>query len=110
MDLTVSPPVQANEAAILAAVAAQRDEAVALLEELVAAPSLLGDEAGAQALMKREFERNGLDIHEFEVDEERIRDHPGYSPSLISYAGRRNVVGVHRPAGPATGLRRMNRR
>ncbi|MGI9154144.1 MAG: hypothetical protein ACR2IY_09765, partial [Rubrivivax sp.] len=59
-----------DEAAILAAVAAQRDEAVALLQELVAAPSLLGDEAGAQVLMKREFERNGLDIHEFEVDED----------------------------------------
>jgi acetylornithine deacetylase len=92
-----------DETAILAAVAAQRDEAVALLTELVAEPSLLGAEPGAQALMRREFERNGLDIHEFEVDEERIRDHPGYSPSLISYAGRRNVVGIHTPVGPATG-------
>jgi acetylornithine deacetylase len=103
MDLTTVPPVQASEAAILAAVAAQRDEAVALLQELVAEPSLLGAEPGAQALMRREFERNGLDIHEFEVDEDRIRDHPGYSPSLISYSGRRNVVGIHRPSGPVTG-------
>jgi acetylornithine deacetylase len=103
MDLATAPPVHASEAAILAAVAAQRDEAVALLQELVAEPSLLGAEPGAQALMRREFERNGLDIHEFEVDEDRIRDHPGYSPSLISYSGRRNVVGIHRPSGPVTG-------
>ena len=92
-----------DEPALLAAVAAQRDEAVALLQELVAQPSLLGAEQGAQALMRREFERNGLEIHEFEVDEDRLRDHPGYSPSLISYSGRRNVVGIHRPAGPVTG-------
>jgi len=103
MDLATAPPVHASEAAILAAVAAQRDEAVALLQELVSEPSLLGAEPGAQALMRREFERNGLDIHEFEVDEDRIRDHPGYSPSLISYSGRRNVVGIHRPSGPVTG-------
>ena len=63
----------------------------------------LDAEQGAQALMRREFERNGLEIHEFEVDEDRLRDHPGYSPSLISYSGRRNVVGIHRPAGPVTG-------
>ena len=92
-----------TEEAIVAAVAAQRDEAVALLSELVAQPSLLGAEQGAQALMRREFERNGLQIHEFEVDEDRIRDHPGYSPSLVPYAGRRNVVGIHRPVGPVSG-------
>ena len=102
-DLAPATPVPASESAILAAVAAQRAEAVALLQELVSEPSLLGAEPGAQALMRREFERNGLDIHEFEVDEDRIRDHPGYSPSLISYSGRRNVVGIHRPSGPVTG-------
>lgn len=103
MDIQTSAQFKTDEAAILATVAAQRDEAVALLTELVAEPSLLGAEPRAQALMRREFERNGLGIHEFEVDEERIRDHPGYSPSLISYNGRRNVVGIHRPSGPATG-------
>jgi acetylornithine deacetylase len=42
---------------------------VALLAELVAQPSLLGDEAGAQVLMAREFASLGLRVHEFEVDE-----------------------------------------
>jgi acetylornithine deacetylase len=53
--------------------------------------------------MRREFERNGLRVHEFAIDEARIREHPGYSPSIIPYEGRHNVVGVHQPAGPVRG-------
>jgi len=86
-----------------AQVAAQREEAVALLSELVALPSILGQEQAAQAVMRREFERNGLQIHEFEINESRLREHPGYSPSLVPYEGRRNVVGIHRPLGPTQG-------
>ena len=83
MDIATLNPL--TEAEIVQAVAAQRDEAVALLCELVAQPSLLGAEQGAQALMRREFERNGLRIHEFAIDEAKIRDHPGYSPSIVPY-------------------------
>ena len=101
MDTATLNPL--SEAQIIDAVAAQRDEAVALLCELVAQPSLLGDEAGAQALMRREFERNGLRVHEFAIDEDKLRDHPGYSPSIIPYAGRHNVVGIHQPVGPVRG-------
>ena len=92
-----------TEAQIVDAVAAQHAEAVALLSELVAQPSLLGDEAGAQRIMRREFEANGLRVHTFEVDEDKIRDHPGYSPSILPYAGRLNVVGIHQPSGPVRG-------
>jgi acetylornithine deacetylase len=92
-----------TEQQILDAVAALQPESVALLSELVALPSLLGDEAGAQALMARQFADLGLKVHEFEVDEAKIKDHPGYSPSILPYAGRRNVVGIHQPAGPVRG-------
>ncbi len=44
-----------TEQQILDAVAALQPDSVALLAELVAQPSLLGDEAGAQVLMEREF-------------------------------------------------------
>ena len=82
---------------ILAAVAAQRDETVAFLQALVREPSLLGQEASAQALVKQRFEALGLDVRELVIDEEQLRAHPGYSPSLVSYDGRRNVIGVHDP-------------
>ncbi len=92
-----------TEAQILGAVAALQPDAVALLCDLVAQPSLLGDEAGAQAVVRRAFEANGLRIDEFAIDEDKIRQHPGYSPSIIPYHGRHNVVGVHTPAGPVRG-------
>ncbi|MBL8352828.1 MAG: ArgE/DapE family deacylase [Burkholderiaceae bacterium] len=92
-----------TESQIVEAVAAQRGEAVALLSELVAQPSLLGQEQGAQALMAREFAGLGLRVHEFAIDEDKIRDHPGYSPSIVPYDGRHNVVGIHRPAGAVRG-------
>lgn len=40
----------------------------------------------------------GLDVDRFVIDEDAIRTLPGYSPSIVSYDGRENVVGVHRPA------------
>jgi acetylornithine deacetylase len=52
-------------------------------------PSLLGQEQSAQALMKQRFETLGLDVRELVIDEAKLRDHPGYSPSIVSYDGRR---------------------
>jgi acetylornithine deacetylase len=85
------------QADLLDAVAAQRDEAVALLQALVREPSLLGQEASAQALMKQRFQQLGLTVHEVVIEDAALRKHPGYSPSLMSYEGRRNVVAVHEP-------------
>jgi len=89
--------------ALIESVSSLRAGAVQMLCDLVAEPSLLGDEASAQALVARQFAHLGLRVDEFEIDEDRIRDHPGYSPSIVSYTGRRNVVGVHRPHGPVRG-------
>lgn len=93
----------AAESEILAAVAASRDESIVRLMALVRYPSLLGQEDDAQAHMARSFEDLGLQVREFAIDHEKIRQHPGYSPALISYAGRRNVVGLHQPRGPVRG-------
>lgn len=95
MDTVTNCPLTEHE--ILAAVAAQRDEAVASLQELVALPSLLGQEAAAQALMARRFRALGLDVRELVIDEAALKDHPGYSPSIVPYDGRVNVIGVHEP-------------
>jgi len=89
--------------AIIDAVEALRPDAVSMLCDLVRYPSLLGDEGPAQSYMADRFRGMGLRVHEFAIDEEKIKTHPGYSPSLVSYAGRNNVVGIHRPAGPVSG-------
>lgn len=92
-----------DNAEILAEISAQRSHAVNTLTELVRHPSLLGQESGAQNAISRIFGELGLRVDRFEVDEEKIRSHPGYSPSLVPYQGRVNVVGVHRPKGPTKG-------
>jgi len=101
MDTQTLAPVTERE--VLDTVASQRGEAVALLQELVAHPSVLGQEASAQGLMKRQFGRLGLRVHEFAIDEDKLRSHPGYSPAIVSYDGRPNVVGIHQPHGAVRG-------
>ncbi len=55
------------------AAASLRGEAVSMLSDLVRLPSLLGDEASAQAYMADRFEELGLAVERFDIDEERIR-------------------------------------
>ena len=80
-----------------AAVAATRTDTVRMLSELVALPSLLGDEASAQGWMADTLGTMGLRVDRFDIDEAKLRSHRGWSPSIVSYDGRPNVVGVHRP-------------
>lgn len=98
-----TPDIVADEAAIAAAAHALRGEAVAMLSELVTHPSLLGHEQSAQTYMAEAFAGLGLQVDAFQIDEEKLKTHPGYSPSIVSYEGRTNVVGIHRPGGPFKG-------
>lgn len=100
---TESTEITLVNADLLQAVAASRQASVQMLSELVRFPSLLGHEDPAQAYMVSVFERMGLQVRQFEVDHEKIRQHPAYSPSLVSYEGRRNVVATHQPSGPIRG-------
>lgn len=80
------------------AVAQLESRAVERLAALVREPSVLGREEGAQRRMTEWFEELGLEVRRVPIDLEAIRDRPGFSPPLIDYSGRENVVGVHRPA------------
>ncbi|WP_043284473.1 M20 family metallopeptidase [Paraburkholderia oxyphila] len=88
---------------LASAVRARRDAHVRMLSALVAFPSLLGQESDAQRYMARTFTGMGLELDEFEIDDDALRQHPAYAPSLTSYAGRPNVVGIHRPRNGTTG-------
>lgn len=87
-------PLETN---IVAAVAKLRGQATEWLSQLIQEPSLLGDEATAQAWVADRFDELGLEVDNLVIDEAAIQQHPGYSPSLISYDGRVNVIGRHRP-------------
>jgi len=83
--------------AILEAVDSLRDEAVATLQRLVRCPSTLGKEASALEEMARIYESLGLVPRRVPTVPEQLAAHPGFSPPLISYDGRDNVVAVHQP-------------
>jgi acetylornithine deacetylase len=83
--------------AILEAVDGQAADAEALLARLVRHRSLLGEEHGALDAMAAAFEGLGLPVGRVPVDVAALERVPGFSPPLIPYAGRDNVVAEHRP-------------
>jgi acetylornithine deacetylase len=83
--------------AILDAVAALEGAAVDRLAALVRCDSTLGKEAGALDLMAANYESLGLAPRRIPTVPEALKDHPGFSPPLISYEGRDNVAAIHTP-------------
>jgi acetylornithine deacetylase len=92
-----------DPAKIRNAVTGLREEATALLSDLVRCPSLLGGEKSAQDFVRGVFEDMDLQVDEFAIDDTKLKQHPGYSPSIMSYDGRHNIVGIHRPCGATHG-------
>jgi acetylornithine deacetylase len=83
--------------AILDACDALREDSVRQLERLVRCPSTLGNEHSALDEMARAYRALGLTPRRIPTDPEALKDHPGFSPPIIPYAGRDNVVAIHRP-------------
>jgi acetylornithine deacetylase len=88
---------------ILAAVAAEAPAMTELLAELVRAPTLLGDEAPGQAVMRRAFADLGLEPFDVPMDPAALERHPAGAPFGWSVAGKVNVLADWQPASPATG-------
>jgi acetylornithine deacetylase len=91
------------ETRIREAARALQGEAVEMVRTLVQKQALLGQEQAAQEHVAQVFEGLGLKVEEFEIDEHKLKQHPAYAKSLISFEGRTNVVGVHRPTEPEIG-------
>ncbi|MCA3279020.1 MAG: peptidase M20, partial [Roseomonas sp.] len=83
--------------AILAAVDELQAESIAMLSRLVRCPSTLGNEASALNEMARIYESLGLAPRRVPTDPSALESHPAFSPPLIPYEGRDNVVAVFTP-------------
>ena len=93
-----SPPLDDGLAAeILAAVDAGFEAQTAFTRELVAYPSLRGQEHTAQDFIHQQLAGRGYGLDRWAINVDEIKDHPGFSPVAVSYANAINVVGVHRP-------------
>ena len=80
------------------AIEADAERAFAFLERLVAEPSVVGAEAGAQAVMAEELERLGFAVEHLPIPEDIAR-HEGAGIPLLPYEGRDDVVGSQGPDG-----------
>jgi acetylornithine deacetylase len=80
------------DAEILAAVAAEQPAMVELLGELVAAPTLLGREAGGQEIMRRAFAALGLEPFDVALDPAALERHPAGAPFSWDVGGKANVL------------------
>jgi acetylornithine deacetylase len=80
------------------AIEAEAEAAFTFLERLVAEPSTVGAERGAQRIVAAELARLGFEVAELEVPGETADAAPG-GVAQRSYAGRPNVVGRINPGG-----------
>lgn len=83
--------------AILQAADSLRGETEAMLARLVRHRSLLGQEAGCLEEMAAIYREIGLSPWRVPTEPAKLEGHPGFSPPLIPYEGRDNVVAIHRP-------------
>ena len=83
--------------AILDAVDSLKPDAEAGLMALVRHRSVLGEEASCLQAMADRFADLGLQPRRVPVDPVALSRMPGFSPPLVGYEGRDNVVAVHRP-------------
>ncbi|MDB5374518.1 MAG: peptidase [Belnapia sp.] len=83
--------------AILKAVDALRDDGIETLQRLVRCASTLGHEQSALEEMARVYSGLGLVPRRVPTVPAELAEHPGFSPPLIPYEGRDNVVAVHTP-------------
>lgn len=73
-----------------------KEELFQSIQELVQIKSLVGEEMEAQRYMKKKFEEIGLEIHEVEPNYEELSQHEAFIDSGVSFAGRKNLVGIYK--------------
>ena len=87
------------------AIEKHRDEALALLQELVRIPSLEGAEKPCMDVLERQLRAMNLQVDRWTPDDEELAAHPAFVPTGWSYAERPNVVGIVRGAGGGKSLK-----
>ena len=90
--------------AILDTIDANREQAIGLLQQMVAIPSVTGDEAAIQAFVAEYMKGIGLEVDMWETDWEALKQHPGYRPVERGYEGRPNIVATARGTGGGRSL------
>jgi acetylornithine deacetylase len=89
---------------ILNTVDAGRDKAIKFLQDMVAIPSVTGDEGRIQTFIFDYLKKLGLEVDMWESDWEALKKHPGYIPVDRGYEGRPNIVATWKGIGGGRSL------
>ncbi len=81
-----------------------RDQAISFLQQMIAIPSVTGDEAKIQKFLADYMGKIGLDVDMWETDWEELKRHPGYRPVDRGYEGRPNIVATLKGTGGGRSL------
>lgn len=90
--------------AIIDKVDENREYAIEFLREMIAIPSVTGDEAAVQTFVSQHMDKIGLDVDMWETDWEELKKHPGYRPVARGYENRPNIVGTYKGTGGGRSL------
>lgn len=89
---------------LLAKIDQTQDRAIKFLQEMIAIPSVTGDEAAIQKYLSQHLAKIGLDVDMWETDWEKLKKHPGYRPVDRGYEGRPNIVATLKGKGGGRSL------
>jgi acetylornithine deacetylase len=81
-----------------------RDKSIEFLRQMVAIPSVTGDEAAVQNFLAKHLAAMGLKVDMWETDWEELKKHPGYRPVDRGYEGRPNIVAIFKGEGGGRSL------
>src|SRR5437763_4992706 len=89
---------------VLEKVDARRDKSIAFLQQMIAIPSVTGDEARIQKFLADYMAKLGLAVDVWETDWEALKKHPAYRPVERGYEGRPNIVATVKGTGGGRSL------
>jgi len=88
---------------LFAEIDARQDELHTTIAELVRQPSVLGNEAGVQAVVARRMQEAGMTIHQYDLPDDTPKQ-PNGGNSGVPFAGRPNVHGKRSGTGGGRSL------
>lgn len=89
---------------VIETIDAGHDKAVKFLQQMVAIPSVTGDEGKIQAFLSDYLTKLGLEVDMWDSDWEALKKHPGYIPVDRGYEGRPNIVATWKGTGGGRSL------
>jgi acetylornithine deacetylase len=84
---------------IVATIDQDKDKSVKFLQQMIAIPSVTGDEGKIQAFLNDYLKKIGLTVDMWESSWEELKKHPGYIPVERGYEGRPNIVATWKGTG-----------